>query len=339
MKKALFAVATALVTTNAIANECGILSSSGAQSVGKESVYIVSHNGKPLREIVRRQDRVNKPYESGWTKFSYDGEGMDYQISYSKGKFEQRLFLEPGLHTFEGYAVCSERTSAGEDKACRDAFFTPENEVSFNFKVDRNKEYIVSAAGMILEGSGRRPEVEVISKKAEACGEERTAKALTSREIIRFVNIPPQLQFELDSVMRNIADFYSKLDVDDQIVKLQSQSKVDKRIGILFEMTNVDPERGMKILAVTPQSTASELGLMSGDWVKRVNDTYLTSATKNHLGQPVALKMFREELLEAQYGEMLTFEVYRNNQRKELINIYKPVRFPGYQIEIDLTNK
>lgn len=140
--------------------------------------------------------------------------------------------------------------------------------------------------------------------------------------------LPPRLEYRLRRLMAKIDAHHQGLTHAEK-TNLVPQTQVN-RFGAIFDHTQDDNDKALQILAVSPFSQATKLGLASGDAIIALGKSPVDLEDRKNPDQ--ALKNYLGPMTE---GQTITIKVIRNGNTMTLQGTFKPVIVPEvyYQLE------
>jgi membrane-associated protease RseP (regulator of RpoE activity) len=94
-------------------------------------------------------------------------------------------------------------------------------------------------------------------------------------------------------------------------------------IGLTLDIDNINKQKGAKVLSVAPESTANEIGVMSGDLVTSINGNQLST---NNISEII------KRLSKAEENSKLTIQVIRNGKKQLLEGKIKYIAIPNAKL-------
>jgi len=139
--------------------------------------------------------------------------------------------------------------------------------------------------------------------------------------------IPAKLQYRLDLVMKDINQYFQKQGMADNEITIEQPKRLTQKFGIVVG-TEYKKELGINILAITPSSIASQIGLLSGDYIVSINNISLTNLEEENPNATL-----KENINKLSLNQDVTMGIIRNGESKTLTVQFQDFLLPPYSIK------
>ncbi len=191
--------------------------------------------------------------------------------------------------------------------------------------VEVDKKYTLS-----LDETGNK--VALLSSEAFQCNGPESSMAqaklaIGQSSIPSNEQLPPRLEYRLRRLMAKIDAHHQGL-TNSEEANLVPQTRLS-RFGVIFDHTHDTNGKALQILAVSPFSQATKLGLTSGDTIIALGESPINLKGKS------ASQVLQNYLGPIKQGQAITIKVIRNGNTMTLRGTFKPVIVPEvyYQLE------
>lgn len=222
--------------------------------------------------------------------------------------------VSPGWHTFNLEQQVS-NTSAAKKPVIK----------TLRIGVEVDKKYILS-----LDKTGSK--IALLSSETFECNDPehsmaQARQAIGQSSIPSNEQLPPRLEYRLRRLMAKIDAHHQGLSNTEE-ANLIPQTRVN-RFGAILDHTPGANDKALQVLAVSPFSQATKLGLTSADAIIALGESPIDLKNSN------ADQVLQNYLGPMTQGQTITIKVIRNGKTMTLRGTFKPVIVPEvyYQIE------
>ena len=282
-----------------VAEQCGVISSKVLSLAKDEYRVIITNVGKPAQRI-------------------------DGQVA-----------MKPGRHRFKVLVVSSGTPTNNSETTLQYAgsqWLSDTLEFELDVKADMVYRLIAKVEDKAVAPRKRRYEVVVRNEVAKRCDEREVLSHTFDVKKSDLELLPPQLQYRLSLLMKDIGEYYRKQGVAVDEIELTGKGGIIDVLGIVIDY-QAPVQAGLKVLAVTPTSAAATIGLKPDDVIIKANELSFVRSNMTHQQMAQALKLMFKHLSADKSGHI---EVERGGQVIDLPVYFKQVSLPKYYIQLQL---
>ena len=208
--------------------------------------------------------------------------------------------------------------------------------VEFSLTVKANVNYQLVAKKTGSSNNDQKRTFEIVIKKMSdrECEIDDTTIFSKDKSSSADNQLPAELQYRLNLVMKDISHHLQKMNISNKEVAYQYPKQVITTLGIVVD-SKQPSKQGIKVLAITPFSLASKIGLLPKDIIISINENNLVP---NEGNKPVTdnISTFKAALADAVNDEALVIKVHRNEKIEKLLVSVKDITLPSYRVSIDV---
>lgn len=245
--------------------------------------------------------------------------------------------VSPGKHEFSLIVVSKNRNAQYK-----------QNEIAFSdyaqlsdeiyFELDVKADHVYRLVAKVVEPAVnpryQKYEIVVAHQGEKPCEREEVLPRLTNIISLKPQALPEQLEYRLNLVMKDLQQFYRSSGVKQKQVNISRKPQIIDVLGVVLDQ-QFDSDKGLKVLAVTPASSAANIGLQPNDVIIRINQLDLIElggrSTRQELAHALKLAI-NKVTLEKEAAVTLK----RNGELIRLAIRYQDITLPGYQLQLQL---
>jgi len=248
--------------------------------------------------------------------FVYDLVGNNSEIIRGKSDSKE-LYLAPGKHTLSFYKW---RSSDYKKRRRTDVNIKQPSSVVISLDVLGNHQYVLSSK--VQEGAAEMFVSAVINQKCQP-QDDMVLSAKNSASAL-VMSLPENLQYRLDTLMQQLQHTAK---ASENVIPFS----VVSYFGAVTEQ-QTKKSKTLRVLAVTPYSPASKLGLRTGDQLVTLGKLPITQLPQT-VTNPID-----EYIKELAIGQRIKVAVLRAGINTELSDIYYPTIVPEFSYNIHEKN-
>lgn len=140
-----------------------------------------------------------------------------------------------------------------------------------------------------------------------------------------------EVKSELKSSLAKLLEYERSngKEVSELSLVIEIDQEYYSNIGLTLDIDNIKKQKGAKVLSVAPESTANEIGVMSGDLVTSINGSKLST---NNISEII------KSLSKAEENSKLTIQVIRNGEKQLLEGKIKYIAIPNAKLIVGNKN-
>lgn len=209
--------------------------------------------------------------------------------------------------------------------------------VEFSLVVNANVNYQLVAMKTGSSNNGQKQTFKIVIKKMsdKECEFDDTRTSLKAKNSFVDSQLPAELQYRLNLVMKDISQHLQKKSINNEEVIYEYPKQVITTLGIVVD-SKQSSKHGIKVLAITPFSLASKIGLLPKDNIISINGNKFLPNESNKKPVEDNIKRFKTALTNVVNDETFTINVHRDDKIKELIIRVEDITLPSYRVSIDV---
>lgn len=216
-----------------------------------------------------------------------------------------------------------------------------ENQLSepfeFTLTVNANVNYQLVAMKTGSLNNDQKQMFEIVIKKAsdKNCEFDKSEMNTKINDSIAGKQLPEELQYRLNLVMKDISQHLQKQNFENEEITYDYPKQVITTLGIVVD-SKQPAKQGIKVLAITPFSLASKVGLFPKDIIVSVNGQKLMTSVSSEKNVADNIKKFKAALADVINDETFVIKVYRNEELKKLTIRVEDIILPSYRVSLNV---
>lgn len=224
------------------------------------------------------------------------------------------VYLAPGWHTMNITPVNNDLNA-------------PQKSYDFTVQVAKDHHYQLA----IVDSSVKAP-VKIVKQTVNHCDVDdlntvHPAQFNETTGLSNNVQLPAPLEYRLRKLMSKIAHYHSQTNGQQTSVNVLLGTQMNQ-FGAVLNNQNADDQLGVQVLAVSPLSQASKLGLTSGDTIISLGTLPLDNQTN------ISHQSVEQYINQLVYGDTIAVTIKRHGKNLSLNGTFQPVTIPSafYQL-------